>query len=180
MLALLCDAPDNELSAGELARHLGIDHHVILNSEAAHLAKQLIDASGVEPPRREDGSIRWWVVPFSGRCSSREPGRRFLWRLRPEIRDALIECGFIAERILRLYPESATPSLVEGGTKTVLVNSYERNSVARNRCIGHYGAACTVCHLNFAERYGPVAEQNSLSIPQKTSSMPVSGVPSGL
>lgn len=42
----------------------------------------------------------------------------------------------------------------EGATKQVLVNAYERNPKARKACIAHYGLACTVCGVNFEERYG--------------------------
>jgi HNH endonuclease len=42
----------------------------------------------------------------------------------------------------------------EGATKTVSVNSYERNARARLACIAHYGWNCQVCGLNFQDRYG--------------------------
>ena len=44
--------------------------------------------------------------------------------------------------------------LSEGAKKTVVVNAYERNSVARKICIEHYGAKCQVCGFDFAETYG--------------------------
>ena len=42
----------------------------------------------------------------------------------------------------------------EGMARQVLVNSYERDRAARQACIAHYGAACSVCSLRFEERYG--------------------------
>jgi hypothetical protein len=46
----------------------------------------------------------------------------------------------------------------EGATYQVTVNAYERNPIARGRCIAHYGPTCVVCALNFGAVYGPLAE----------------------
>jgi 5-methylcytosine-specific restriction enzyme A len=158
ILALLCDAPRNELSAGELAHKMRLAHHGAVILEAVNLAKRLTEMSGVGPPKREDGSTRWWLVPFTGRYSRENRDRGFLWRLRPELRDAAIECRLVDETSVNLYPEVATGPLVEGSTTAVLVNAYERSRPARQRCVEHYGAFCAVCNLNFAERYGPIAD----------------------
>jgi 5-methylcytosine-specific restriction enzyme A len=42
----------------------------------------------------------------------------------------------------------------EGAVREVLVNAYERDRVARQVCIEHFGPACAVCGLRFEERYG--------------------------
>ena len=49
----------------------------------------------------------------------------------------------------------------EGKTKTVLVNSYERNPVARQKCIEHYGVICQVCHFDFKKVYGDIGKNFS-------------------
>jgi predicted HNH restriction endonuclease len=46
---------------------------------------------------------------------------------------------------------------VEGAARVVLVNAYERNRRARERCLRHYGRNCTVCGFNFGARYGESA-----------------------
>lgn len=48
--------------------------------------------------------------------------------------------------------------LVEGAVCQVLANAYERNPIARARCIAHYGPSCIVCGFNFRVVYGPLAE----------------------
>ncbi|MSQ96803.1 MAG: hypothetical protein EXR98_19930 [Gemmataceae bacterium] len=35
-----------------------------------------------------------------------------------------------------------------------VVNAYERNRAASDKCIAHYGAVCDVCTFEFATRYG--------------------------
>jgi predicted HNH restriction endonuclease len=43
----------------------------------------------------------------------------------------------------------------EGAAIRVEVNRYERDPVARERCVGHYGTTCMACGVSLADRYGP-------------------------
>ncbi len=47
----------------------------------------------------------------------------------------------------------------EGKTKKVLVNSYERNPIARKKCIEHFGLNCQVCNFNFEEKFGDLGKE---------------------
>ncbi|MDT0160686.1 HNH endonuclease [Bacillus sp. AG4(2022)] len=70
----------------------------------------------------------------------------------PEI-DGLIkrkEMTFMAEEL----PAQESPKLIEGAKKQVLVNAYERNYKARQRCIEYYGCFCSVCGFDFVKSYG--------------------------
>ena len=49
-------------------------------------------------------------------------------------------------------------SLPEGAKHQVTVNKYERNTRARQRCIGHYGTKCCICGFSFEATYGEVAK----------------------
>lgn len=53
---------------------------------------------------------------------------------------------------------SGDQKLVEGSVCQVTINSYERNSEARRRCIEHYGVSCCVCGFNFEEKFGSLAQ----------------------
>lgn len=46
----------------------------------------------------------------------------------------------------------------EGKTKQVTVNSYERNQLARQQCIEHFGINCQVCNFNFEEKFGELGQ----------------------
>ena len=46
----------------------------------------------------------------------------------------------------------------EGSRTMVLVNRYERDPRARKDCIQKYGAACSVCGFDFAQRYGSIGD----------------------
>ncbi len=44
--------------------------------------------------------------------------------------------------------------LVEGEKTQVTINHYERNPIARKKCIEHFGCQCGVCGIDFGEMYG--------------------------
>jgi 5-methylcytosine-specific restriction protein A len=56
------------------------------------------------------------------------------------------------------YPDEVSENLEEGMRKTVMVNVYERNPIARKKCIDHYGVQCQVCDLDFENTYGEVGK----------------------
>ncbi|MBR4891242.1 MAG: HNH endonuclease [Clostridia bacterium] len=46
--------------------------------------------------------------------------------------------------------------IYEGHKLTVQVDKYERSSIARGKCIEHYGCKCFICGLDFGNKYGDV------------------------
>lgn len=57
-------------------------------------------------------------------------------------------------------PEEVDPKEVfkEGASKTVLVNQYERSSVAKLKCLAHHGYKCAVCAFDFERTYGEIGK----------------------
>lgn len=45
-------------------------------------------------------------------------------------------------------------NIYEGAKKTIIVNHYERNSTARQKCIDANGCRCIVCGMDFESMYG--------------------------
>jgi hypothetical protein len=62
------------------------------------------------------------------------------------------------EELLDSYQAGLAEPLVEGAAKSVLVTTYERNPLARQQCIAHYGTKCRVCGFSFGDVYGETAE----------------------
>lgn len=69
--------------------------------------------------------------------------------------------------IIRLYPEAEPvfvppdeiedpDKYIEGVKKRITVNSDERDSSARNRCIEIHGLNCAVYDMNFEDVYGSI------------------------
>jgi 5-methylcytosine-specific restriction protein A len=61
---------------------------------------------------------------------------------------------------LEADPEFLTnpKSYPEGSAVKVFVNRYERNRVAREKCIALKGCTCSVCGMDFAKTYGKVGK----------------------
>jgi len=63
------------------------------------------------------------------------------------------------ERPEVLAEEVAEPEkYIEGSTKQISVNTYERNPHARKKCVQHYGYDCAVCGFNFGKVFGELGE----------------------
>lgn len=62
--------------------------------------------------------------------------------------------------ISNLFPEEVeTPNkYIEGASKTVSVNAYERSSEARAKSIAHHGYRCVVCTFDFEKFYGAIGQ----------------------
>lgn len=60
----------------------------------------------------------------------------------------------------RLYPDELEPgeTYVEGASRRVTVNAYERDRRARLACLKHHGTACTICAMTFESVYGDVGK----------------------
>lgn len=71
----------------------------------------------------------------------------------------LVVPGSVIAEAPRLTEEVTVSGRVfEGAVCRVVINAYERNPVARARCIAHYGPSCAVCGFKFSAMYGPIAD----------------------
>ncbi len=58
-----------------------------------------------------------------------------------------------------IYPDDlADEKLYEGAKKKITVNSYERNSQARQACLKEYGYKCSICNFDFEKVYGEIGK----------------------
>lgn len=69
------------------------------------------------------------------------------------------------ERVLNsntsIYPEEIiddNQSITEGAKKSVIVNIYERNPKARQKCLDEHGYVCSICTFNFEKIYGEIGK----------------------
>ncbi|MFY3791127.1 EVE domain-containing protein [Ureibacillus sp. MALMAid1270] len=53
---------------------------------------------------------------------------------------------------------SYADTLKEGSVQSVFVNKYERNPLARERCLEVHGYLCAVCDFDFEETYGEIGK----------------------
>lgn len=71
-----------------------------------------------------------------------------------------INSNFNDSNLNEIYPDSidATINVYEGLKKQIIVNKYERSSIARAECIKYHGSKCKVCGINFVKVYGAIGE----------------------
>ncbi|MCE4048971.1 HNH endonuclease [Bacillus sp. Au-Bac7] len=72
-----------------------------------------------------------------------------------ELRDYIMPC-FKGSLTTSTFPDEVSEVLEEGKRKSVTVNVYERNPIARKKCLEHYGVNCQICEVNFEQVYGEV------------------------
>jgi 5-methylcytosine-specific restriction protein A len=80
----------------------------------------------------------------------------------PKIASALLQLWESRSGALLVsFPEEVGPSAeyVEGATRRVLVNTYERDPEAREACLAHHGYACTCCGVILSDVYGNIADE---------------------
>lgn len=53
---------------------------------------------------------------------------------------------------------SSVHPLLEGRELSVELSKYERNPIAREKCIQHFGSICQICLVDLGKVYGPVGE----------------------
>lgn len=57
------------------------------------------------------------------------------------------------------FNDIADVALVEGIKHSVIVNRYERSSIARSKCVEYNGCICKVCGIDFEKVYGDLGKE---------------------
>ncbi len=111
------------------------------NGAIDRFGRRVQDSLGSHPDGLANGVYEWWHVIATGRAT-KDVG--FVWQLREEVVAGLLACGF-AELVETLPDEVVgAERFFEGAVRQITVNAYERNPVARARCIEAKGAKCSV------------------------------------
>ena len=140
-------APDQIITARHLASALGFPNWRSANLHYGKFAGKICAALNIKPSTNIVVLVDLYKTP----------GLEWELQLRPAVIDALVKLGF-SEHSYRLQEEYGQGTeLVEGAAYTVQVNAYERNPVARQKCIAHYGESCAVCGFNFGAAFGEAA-----------------------
>lgn len=149
MLRVHLAAPDQRITAPHLARALGFANWRAPIALYGKFAAKLCNELSVSP------TTKLAVLALSNKSSSLE----YELCLRPTVIEALRELGIGGQGTWSFQEELGIEKpLVEGASFTVQVSAFERNPVARQKCIAHYGTGCSVCGFNFSVKYGCSAE----------------------
>lgn len=145
---------NHQASASQIGQLLGVPFNS-LGLELWRYGERIAKVYDVNFTKKSDGRSKYWDFFFKGWGE----GRYFVWQLKPELADALAETGLTGEDFfLEESSKKFQTLLFEGAKKSVVVNSYERNPIARQRCIAHWQAQCSVCSFNFESTYGLIGK----------------------
>jgi len=152
LLSTLYNAPNCEATSTELANSLGYPDFPPVNALIGKLGKRITKYLNIENPIKKE----WWRAVAEG--EDRDNG--FTWWLKENLFDALVELNLLQEIETTIFPDTLSPNeeQLEGSKRTITVNSYERNIIARNKCISHYGAKCVICSMDFSKIYGVIGK----------------------
>lgn len=149
MLRIHMAAPDQRVTAPHLAHALGFANWRTAISFYGKFAGKLCTELNVAPATK----LAVLARPY------KSSGLEYGLSLRPSVIEALKELEIVSRDSWLFQEEFGVGKpLVEGASFTVQVSAFERNPVARDKCIKHYGTSCAVCGFNFRAIYGSAAD----------------------
>jgi 5-methylcytosine-specific restriction protein A len=175
---ILYSFPEHKASAGQVGKLLGYkgkNTSSPINSEIGRYGKRVASQYKTSYSTREDGSKRKWDIFFDGW----EEKKLFIWQLKKELITALETLELVKnnqqqENLLEFLSEleemdtnfqiydvkknQVDKDLMEGLKKILSVTVYERNKVAREKCIAIHTCQCAVCGFNFEKVYGKLGK----------------------
>ena len=142
-------------TATQIAKILGHKNKVVTIATMVRFAKRISKKHDIDFTKRQSQKFKYWDLFFTGW----DEGNSFIWKLRPALQKALEELDFT----LQFYYSEELPLdtkklFIEGLRKTIVVNAYERNPPARQKCIDQYGTICAVCNIDFEDVYGSIGK----------------------
>jgi len=150
MLIFNYQAKNHNITATELSRKMKFKNYNAANLIYGKLAKIIGDTLKINKMPKELIGI---FVDFD------KPLKEWHWILKSELVQALEEIKWVKPNI-SYFPEeiSKNEQYYEGASSKILVNKFERNSVARNKCLEKYGYICKICGIDLCNTYGSIAK----------------------
>ena len=150
MLRLHYAAPGHALTARHMAAGMGYKNWNAANLQYGKFAGKICEALNLPPT--------WGDRVFILAKFYKPAGGEVFLILRPSVVTAIEQLGIANGDNLPMQEElDPDISLVEGTSYFVQVSAFERNPIARKKCIAHYGRRCSVCGFSFEEAYGDSA-----------------------
>ncbi len=147
-------AKDRTATATQLAEWASISYYAVVNRLYGEMGYQFAKELGItieeEDPIPSEKSHVGWEVWSTGW----KEGRRFQWRMLPQVAEALEELGWVDPIELMTADEAFAPALKEGRLVPASTVVHERNPEARRLCIEHYGTICHICGFDSKSVYG--------------------------
>ena len=149
MLLANYHAPNRTLTASMMARAMGYDNFNAANLHYGALGGLVGEKLGWNPLPEFKVNV---LVDFEKR------NEEWLWIMKPVVAEAIKLLGWNEDASTIPEEVDENEPLYEGATKRITVNAYERNAIAREECLRHYGCKCTACDRTLSDFYGEIAQ----------------------
>jgi predicted HNH restriction endonuclease len=143
-------APNQTLTATEMAKAMGYDHYTAANLHYGTLGGMVGEKLGWNPLPEYKVNV---LVEFE----KPEPGADWTWIMKPAVAKAIELLNWTKEATTIPEEVDENEPLYEGAKTKITVNAYERNPAARKKCLDHYGYRCAVCEKSLTDIYGEIA-----------------------
>jgi 5-methylcytosine-specific restriction enzyme A len=144
--------------ASQVGRILGVRAKLPaspINLQIGRLAKRIAKKHHIDFTVRRNQQFKYWDLFFNGWNQK----QFWVWQLKDNLKEALEEAELTGDRQYSdEIPTEYLGQLFEGAKRTITVNSYERNPLARRLCVEHYGTTCSVCDFDFEKEYGEIGQ----------------------
>lgn len=153
MLEAHYQAPQQSLTAFQLAKMLGYSHHGPANNIYGRLGKKIGKQLKWTPARYAELGVTHLAL-------FKKPDDNWRWIMRPQLASALEKLGWVSPSAAALPEEVADNTIFfEGAVRSITVNAYERNSQARKKCVAHHGYKCAACGILLSSVYGEIGQK---------------------
>lgn len=156
-LQAIYNFPEHSATAPQLAAVLGYKGFGGANIVMGGAGKRFSEEPGIAPPWANDKFNNWFSIVAE--AVGTDIG--CLWVMHSALVSALEETKLIDPSlgVELFHDENAGHTKHEEGARfRVEVNIYERSREARNKCVSHYGARCSVCEFDFEAVYGDIGK----------------------
>jgi 5-methylcytosine-specific restriction protein A len=103
-----------------------------------------------------------FIIPFEGWHEDYDSSKRFVWKLRDELVQALESLNLMEGHSFPSAEEDLTSTVLEitseGKKYAYYTTRYERSSINRNAAIKIHGTICQGCGFDFEETYGEIGK----------------------
>lgn len=152
ILRALVTAPQKTASAGQIAKQLGLRHHLTVNAALANMGTSVLEFMNLNPQEAAKLFPKpWRILAIEGQPNLVNV---FPWQLRPEVVGGLTLLGFPDQSQWDSDERIAANGLTEGAPAMSLVETHRRNAKARAQCLAIHNPICEVCQLDFGVIYG--------------------------
>lgn len=154
LLKIVYSFPEHSARASDIYMLLGYKKYPPVNALVGRMGKKIASEVNIPLSERYNGTYRGWDVLFNGRSIG---VGGWLWTLKDEYIQILEEMNMVEEDFNSDEKiENPGYEIEEGNCYIRNRVFYERNPIARKKCIEYYGWKCYICRFDFLQIYGEV------------------------